>query len=258
MKRAGELLSQYLGGIQPSTAIILGSGLGIELDSIHWELTSEKIPGLIVPTVAGHSGSVTAGVLVQTEVVLMRGRVHYYEGLSHEDVTFQVRLMYELGIRNIIIVSAAGGIRKSLNSGSIMLVEDHICAHGLAATFRDRQVYDTSWRERVRSAYNHSFVSSGVYVWTIGPSYETPAEIIAFERRGGDAVGMSMVPEAMEASALNMNVFAAAFITNRASGLGEEALSHESVLNASAKARTHLTNLLSEAVLQAPNHSLVH
>ncbi len=254
MKSAYELLSKYLDGIQPSTAIVLGSGLGIELDSTYWQLTSEKIPGFISPTVVGHSGSVTAGVFVQTEVLLMKGRVHYYEGFPKHRVTFQVRLMYELGIRNIIIVSAAGGIRKTLNPGSIMLVEDHICAHGIAATFQARQVYDLSWRERVRSAYNKSPVSSGVYVWTIGPSYETPAEITAFERRGGDAVGMSMVPEAMEASALNMYVFAAAVITNSAAGLGEEELSHESVLNAAIEARVDLTNLLSEAVAQAPNH----
>ena len=181
----------------------------------------------------------------------MQGRVHYYEGVSTESVTFQVRLMHELGIRNIIFISAAGGIHKNLNPGSIMLVEDHICAQPLIATQRVGSVYDALWRERVLAGCDDSTVSCGIFVWTIGPSYETPAEIIAFERRGGDAVGMSLVPEAMEASALGMNVLAAAVITNHAAGLGDRELSHNDVLSAAADTRINLIDVLTIALDQA-------
>ncbi len=252
VKIAHNLLSKRLGEVQPSAAIILGSGCGLELDRVHWSLTASNIPGFIAPSVAGHSGLVTSGVFANHEVLLMQGRVHYYEGVSADRVIFQVRLIHELGIRNIILISAAGGIRATLNPGEIMLVEGHICAQPLTATYRARSVYDTSWRDRVIAACNGLPVSSGVYVWTIGPSYETPAEIAAFERRGGDAVGMSLVPEAMEASALDMHVLAATIITNSAAGLEEQGLNHEDVLRTAAAARANLADLLAKALTQAP------
>ena len=252
VKIARNVLSKRLGEAQPSAAIILGSGCGLELDRVHWSLTASDIPGFIAPSVAGHSGRVTSGVFADHEVLLLQGRVHYYEGVSTDRVTFQVHLIHELRIKNIILVSAAGGIRTTLNSGEIMLVEGHICAQPLAATNRERSVYDALWRERVIAACGGLPVSSGVYVWTIGPSYETPAEIVAFERRGGDAVGMSLVPEAMEASALDMHVLGAIIITNSAAGLHEQELNHEDVLRAAKAARANLANVLARAVIQAP------
>ncbi|MCY4159627.1 MAG: purine-nucleoside phosphorylase [Bacteroidetes bacterium] len=251
------MLSEHLGIIQPSVAIVLGSGFALELDSVHWQLRASDIPGFVTPTVEGHLGCVTAGTLGRREVLLMQGRVHYYEGNSSDSVTFQVRLANQLNIRNLILISAAGGIRKTLNPGSIMLVEDHICAQPLVATRRERWVYDHSWKDRVATACNDSSLSSGIYVWTIGPSYETPAEIIAFERRGGDAVGMSLVPEALEASALGMRVLAAVVITNYAAGLEEQKLSHKGVLHAATNAQAHLTNLLTVALDQASNLPIV-
>lgn len=258
LNQASKLLFEYFGDIQPSTAIVLGSGCTVELDSMHWQLSAADIPGFRSPTTDGHPGRVIAGVFGKHEILLMQGRVHYYEGISSDSVTFQIRLANQLNIRNIIIISAAGGIRKSLNPGSIMLVEDHICAQPLVATRRVGSVYDNSWRKRVVMACSESPVSSGVYVWTIGPSYETPAEIMAFERRGGDAVGMSLVPEAMEASALGMRVLAAVVITNPAAGLGEKELNHEGVLHAAGNARIHLANLLIVALDQASSHSAFH
>ncbi len=252
VKIAGNALRDHLGGVQPSVAMILGSGCGAELDHVHWEFAVSGIPGFVSPSVAGHLGRITAGTFAGREVLLIQGRVHCYEGISMDRVTFQVRLIHELGIRNIIFISAAGAIRTTLNAGEMMLVEDHICAQPLTATYRTRSVYDAFWRERVIEACNGSPVSSGVYVWTIGPSYETPAEIAAFERRGGDAVGMSLVPEAMEASALDMHVLAATVITNGAAGLEGRELKHEDVLRAAGAAHANLTDLLIKAVVQAP------
>ncbi|MXW14152.1 MAG: purine-nucleoside phosphorylase [Rhodothermaceae bacterium] len=252
VKTARNLLSKRLGEVQPSVAIILGSGCGLELDQVHWSLTASNIPGFVAPSVAGHSGRVTSGVFTNHEVLLMQGRVHYYEGVSTDRVTFQVRLIHELGIKNIILISAAGGIRATLNPGEIMLVEGHICAQPLTATYRGRSVYDALWRERVIAACTGLTVSSGVYVWTIGPSYETPSEIVAFERRGGDAVGMSLVPEAMEASALDMHVLGATIITNSAAGLHEQELNHEDVLRSAEAARANLADVIARALMQAP------
>lgn len=252
IESARNVLKQHLDGIRPSIAIILGSGCSIEPDQVFWELTASNIPGFITPKVEGHSGCVTAGVIGRQQVLLIQGRVHTYEGHTWDRVTFQVRLMHALGIPNIIFFSAAGGIQSSLNPGDIMLVKDHICTQPLGATRRSGPVYDPFWIERVISVCDDVPVSSGVFVWTLGPSYETPTEILSFERRGGDAVGMSLVPEALEAAALDMNVLAAAVITNSAAGLGEEQLAHEDVLRAAGQARTNLANLLSVAVDQAP------
>ncbi len=248
---ASKFLLDHLGDLKPKTAIVLGSGLIIDVDAIHCQFSASDIPGFIVPTVEGHKGQVTAGVFADHEILIMQGRVHYYEGVSSGDITFQVRLAHQLNIRNIIFLSAAGGIRRSLDRGSIMLVKDHICAHPLHATLRHASVYDGPWRKRILSVCTNPLISCGMYVWTLGPSYETPAEIIAFERRGGDAVGMSLVPEALEASALGMSVLAVAVITNPAAGLGDHCLSHDGVLHAAGHAQDHLAGLLTIALDQS-------
>ncbi len=250
---AHKLLSDRLGKIQPSVAIILGSGFGVELDTVHWKFGPSEIPGAAIPTVDGHSGCISAGLMGRHEILLMQGRIHYYEGISFEDVTFQVRLVHELGIRKIIFISAAGGICEQLDPGSIMLVKDHVCAQSLPATRIRGTVYDTLWRERVLAVSDGLPISCGVFVWIMGPSYETPAEIVALGRRGGDAVGMSLVPEALEASAMDMHVLAAAVITNRAAGLQKRELCHEDVLHAASSAHTNLMNFLAAALDQAPS-----
>lgn len=252
LKHASSLLHHCLGGRQPSVAIVLGSGLNIQLDTSYGELSASDIPGFVLPMVDGHTGRVRAGVLGRHDVLLMQGRTHCYEGVPEKSITFQVRLIRELGIRNIVLVSAAGGIRDDLDPGSIMLVEDHLCAQPLLATAMRGAVYDACWRRRVITAADGLPVSCGVFVWTIGPSYETPAEIIAFERRGGNAVGMSLVPEALWASALGMRVFAVAVITNKASGLSKQGLDHEEVLRAAWSAQANLAQLLVHAVAQSP------
>lgn len=252
LKPASRLLHRCLGGRQPSVAIVLGSGLNVHLDSSYWELPASDIPGFVLPTVDGHVGRATAGALGHHDVLLIQGRVHCYEGIPERNVAFQVHLIRELGIRNIVLVSAAGGIRDGLDPGSMMLVKDHLCAQPLLATAERGAVYDAGWRRRVIAASDGLRVSCGVFVWTIGPSYETPAEIVAFERRGGNAVGMSLVPEALWASALGMRVFAVAVITNRASGLSNRKLGHAEVLRTALNAQDNLTQLLVHAVAQSP------
>ena len=252
MKRAADMLRRRLGHVQPSAAIILGSGCGIEMDRIRWQVSGGDIPGFRIPTVEGHAGRLISGTFRDHEILLMRGRVHYYEGSSTRSVTFQVRLAHSLGIRNMILVSAAGGIGKTLSPGSIMLVENHICGQPMYATLRTGAVYNVAWRKYVMAACTGIPVRTGIYVWNLGPSYETPAEIVAFERRGADAVGMSLVPEALEAAALNMNVLAVVVITNAAAGLEDQKLDHESVLDAAGAAQENLTNVITHALNHSP------
>lgn len=252
INRSSNFVEEHLDGIQPTTAIVLGSGLEITPDVVHLQFKSSEIPGFVTPTVAGHAGLVTWGVFAKHEILLMQGRVHYYEGVPSDHVTFQVHFADQLNIKNIIFMSAAGGISKSLHSGSLLLVKNHICAQPLPATSSSSSVYDKAWTEQVVNVYDDPLVSTGVYVWTLGPCYETPSEILAFERRGGDAVGMSLVPEALEASALGMRVLAVAVITNPAAGLGEYRLSHEGVLHAAGNAQQNLAHLLTIALEQQP------
>lgn len=250
VNRASKFVTERLDGIQPTTAIVLGSGLNIKADMVYCQFKSSEIPGFITPKVLGHAGNVTAGVFANHQILLIQGRVHYYEGIPSSHVSFQVHFANELNIKNIIFMSAAGGISRSLRSGSMMLVHDHICAQPLNATWRHGSVYDSKWTDQVVAVCNDPLVSSGVYVWTLGPSYETPSEILAFERRGGDAVGMSLVPEALEASALGMSVLALAVITNPAAGLGNHLLNHQAVLQAAGNAQSKLAHLLAIALDQ--------
>jgi len=243
--------------------MILGSGLGTvaELVSDGVQIPTSEIPGYPESTVVGHSGSLVIGELEGVQVAIVRGRVHCYEGHSVRSVSFPVRLLHGLGVRRLIVTNAAGGANPTMEPGSIMLIEDHINSVGQnplvgpnldgGPRFPDMsEPYDLDWISTVeRIARDEAIpVHRGVYLWTLGPSYETKAEVRAFARMGADAIGMSTVPEVVQAAYLGMKVLGISTITNRAAGLGEHRLSHDDVLEVGRRVSDDLKRLVSRIV----------
>jgi len=244
----------------PEIGLILGSGLG-HLATIIKEASvfpTHQIPGFPHATVAGHKGELIIGLLENRTVALLRGRVHYYEGHPIQKVTFPIRLLYALGISRLLVTNAAGGINPHFVPGDLMFITDHI---GLLTginplvgpnsdggpRFPDMsEPYDLAWIEQAEqlALQQHIRTHRGVYLWTTGPSYETKAEIQCFARIGADAVGMSTVPEVIQARYLNMNVLGISAITNRAAGLHKGALTHEEVLLVGQQIRDRFERLV--------------
>jgi purine-nucleoside phosphorylase len=226
--------------LTPSLAIVLGSGFHHVVDelSVEREIPYAKIPGFPEPTVAGHAGKLYFGELGGTTVAVLSGRSHYYEGHAMERVTFPVRTMAALGVHDLLLTNAAGGINKAFRVGDFMITTDHINFMGTSplrgsSNFLDMtQVYDNGLIKMLMDAAKKSKIKlrRGVYVAVCGPNYETPAEIKAFASLGADAVGMSSVPEAIVARQWGLNVAAVSCITNAAAGLSKKALSHAEVL----------------------------
>ncbi|HUE36759.1 MAG TPA: purine-nucleoside phosphorylase [Candidatus Acidoferrum sp.] len=228
--------------LRPSLGIVLGSGFHhlVEELSVTEEIPYAKIPGFPEPTVMGHAGKLFLGHLGDTPVAVLSGRSHYYEGHSMDRVTFSVRTLAALGVHDLLLTNAAGGINKSFRTGDFMVITDHINLMGInplrgSSNFLDlTQVYDAGLNTLLFGAGRESKLKlrRGVYLAVCGPNYETPAEVRAFANLGADAVGMSSVPEAIVARQWGLNVAAVSCITNRAAGLGNKALSHAEVLEA--------------------------
>ena len=247
-------------------ALVLGSGLGAVADRLENQtrIASRDIPHYPVSSVVGHAGEVVFGTLSGRDIVAISGRVHAYEGHAIREVTFPVRLVHRLGARSIVITNAAGAISRDLEPGDVMLIDDHInlaFANPLvgpvdegAVRFPDMSApYDREWLARAEHiAVNLGIrVRRGVYLWTLGPSYETKAEIRAFRRMGADVVGMSTVPEVIQARALDMKVLGLSMITNLAAGLSGRPLSHDDVIEAGREARERLVGFVSAIVRDA-------
>jgi len=243
MTEHNNSLDYKVGGRSPKVAIVLGSGLGPLAESLEdpWEIPYTDIPGFPVSTVEGHEGKLCFGMLSGLPVVCMKGRVHYYEGYSMRDVTFPIRFLRSIGVEQILLTNAAGGIRDGFNVGTIMVIEDHISSFvpspfiGLSAEeyggkrFVDMtKIYDTDILTRAAELEKIA-VEKGIYLQTTGPEYETPAEVRMFGALGADVVGMSTTVEAAMANALGMKVHGLSCVTNLAAGLGKGALSHEEV-----------------------------
>ncbi len=243
----------------PTLALILGSGLGALADAVEDAVVfpTASLPGYPASTVAGHAGEVVIGNLEGQTVVFIRGRVHYYEGHPIRAVSFPVRLAHALGARRLLVTNAAGGINPGFEPGTLMLIHDHI-SYGWKNPLVGPNVdggsrwpdmlhtYDPVWLDAAeREALSHRIATRrGVYLWTQGPSYETKAEVISFARMGADAVGMSTVPEVIQARYLGMPVLGISTITNYAAGLHHEALNHEDVLKVSAQVRAEMERLV--------------
>jgi purine-nucleoside phosphorylase len=246
--------------IQPEAGVILGSGLGDLVDSIDIDTTISygDIPGARASTVVGHQGQMVLGRIDGTPVVVMRGRVHFYEGYEMEEVMFLSRLIGRLGIKKLIVTNAAGGVNTSYKAGDLMLISDHINLMGvnplrgpnaedLGVRFPDMsEAYPESLRAIARDVAKEIGIplQEGVYLALSGPTYETPAEIRAFRVLGADAVGMSTVPEVIAMSHMNIPVLGISCITNMASGILKQKLSHQEVMETTARVRVEFTELL--------------
>ena len=248
---------------KPETAIILGSGLGRLADEIDIEqaIPYEEIPNFPVSTVEGHSGKLLFGKLGGHDIMAMQGRFHYYEGYDIKEVTFPIRVMYELGIKNLFVSNAAGGMNPNFHIGDLMVITDHINMlpenplRGKNVPTGPRfpsmhEAYDPEFIRIVDeiAAQNGIKVQHGVYVATQGPTFETPAEYRKFRLIGADAVGMSTVPEVIVAVHQGMRVFGMSVITDLG-GFGEVVeVSHEEVTAAANSAQPKMTLLMRELI----------
>lgn len=238
--------------------IVLGSGLGVLADQV--EVASEvgfKAAGLAASTVPGHAGKFVFGKLGGTEVVLMKGRVHLYEGHPAQAVAAGIRWMAERGVDSLILTNAAGTLNRAFEPGCWMMLSDHLNLTSttplVGADFIDMsEVYDKAWRGDFLKAASDSGVTlhEGVYAGLRGPQYETPAEIRMLRTLGADAVGMSTVLEAIQARALGMRVAGFSCLTNWAAGM-QGNLNHEEVLETGKAAGGLIAGLL-ERVLGNP------
>ena len=250
----------------PPTAIILGTGLGELAEHIgdKQEILYAEIPNFPLSTVEGHSGKLITGYLGSRKILAMQGRFHYYEGYTMQQVTFPVRVMQMLGVKTLFVSNAAGGMNPDFAIGDIMIIRDHINLfpehplHGrnykeLGVRFPDMS--EAYSRRLIAKALeiaekNHIKVQQGVYVGTQGPTFETPAEYRYFHIIGGDAVGMSTVPEVIVARHAGIEVFAVSVITD----LGVEGIvekcSHEEVQKAAAEAQPRMSFIMKELVEQ--------
>lgn len=255
-------------GVQGVKAgIILGSGLGdivSNMRPVFREIPYSDIPNFPSSSVVGHSGKLIFGELEGIPLLVMSGRVHFYEGYGMRQVVFPVRVLLRLGIRSLIITNAAGGINRSYHAGDLMLITDHINLLGgnpltgpnleeFGPRFPDMsEIYDNKLRKLAlaKASQLELILRQGVYVATAGPSYETPAEIEMFRRLGADAVGMSTVPEAIAANHAGAKILGISCITNMAAGVLAQKLDHQEVLTTAARTREVLTRLLSEIIQQ--------
>lgn len=252
--------------VMPETAVILGTGLGALADHItdKKEIPYTEIPNFPVSTVEGHSGKLIFGKLDKKDILAMQGRFHYYEGYDMKQVTFPVRVMKELGIKTLFVSNAAGGMNPNFAVGDIMIIRDHINLfpehplrgknfNELGVRFPDMsEAYSKTLIEKALqiAEKNGIKVQQGVYVGTQGPTFETPSEYRYFHIIGGDAVGMSTVPEVIVARHAGMDVFAVSVITD----LGVEGIvekcSHEEVQRAAEKAQPKMMQIMRELVEQ--------
>jgi purine-nucleoside phosphorylase len=247
-------------GAAPRLAVIMGGG-GLAMEDFlpgAARLPYGAIPNFPVPKVAGHRGQAVFGKVGNTPVAVFEGRVHYYEGYSMPEVTFGVRVLGSLGVESLVLTNAAGAINPHFRPGQLMLITDHINLLGrspLRGPNEDRwgprfpdqtEVYARALRERLKRGAAECGIpmQEGVYAAMPGPSYETPAEVRFLRSIGADAVGMSTVPEAMVARHMGLKVAGISMLSNPAAGLSERPLSHDEVLDATARMQAHVARIL--------------
>ena len=242
---AAAAIRDRVGDLEPVVGLVLGSGLGSLGDEFESavRIPYDELPHWPPVGVAGHSGTLVAGLIEGVPAVALKGRAHLYEGHSAAAATLPVRVMAALGIRALFVSNAAGAINRDFRPGDLMLISDHLNLMGQnplvgpVVAGDDRfpdmsDAYDTKLRDLARETALSADVSlkEGVYAGLLGPSYETPAEIRMLERMGADAVGMSTVPEVIVAGAMGLRCFGISCMTNFAAGISSEPLSHTDVM----------------------------
>jgi purine-nucleoside phosphorylase len=245
-------------------AIILGSGLGPFAHHVENSVAIPytDIPHFPKPTVVGHSGLLVAGTIHGTPIVVMQGRVHFYEGYTAADCTFPIRVLKQLGIETLVVTNAAGGIREGLQRGQLVLISDHINLTGTNpligpndSRFGERffdmtQPYSLRLRVLAKTAaQKHGFsMSEGVYLAVSGPSFETAAEIRAFRTLGADLVGMSTVHEVIVARHMGIEVLGISCVTNLAAGIQGKPLDHYEVIETGLHVQQRLAEFMTTFV----------
>ncbi|NLK95081.1 MAG: purine-nucleoside phosphorylase [Clostridiales bacterium] len=248
----------------PTLGLILGSGLGAIAEEIEDPefYKYEDIPNFPTSTIEGHKGRLVIGNIQGKTVIAMEGRFHFYEGYNMNEVTFPIRVMKLLGITTIIVTNAAGAVNTSFNPGDLMLITDHINLSGsnpligrnlddFGSRFPDMsEAYNKELISHTKSLANelNIEVKEGVYTMLSGPSYETPAEIKMVRILGGDAVGMSTVPEVIVANHCKINVLGISCLTNMAAGILNEPLSHNEVIETSNRVKNNFISLVKKII----------
>ena len=265
--RTADAIRRYIGDAKPEIGIALGSGLGGLAGDIDdaVRIPFAEVPGFPAATVVGHAGALVAGMLNGRAVIALAGRFHMYEGHPPQLAAFPVRVMRALGAHTYFASNAAGGIRRDLVAGDLMIIEDHINLTGQNPLtghvedgderFPDMSApYDRGLQQLLRSsaASLGLTVKEGVYAWLPGPSFETRAEVRMLERLGADAVGMSTVPEVIVARAMGMRAAGMSCIANTASGIGDSPVLHSDVLEVTARAARGFQALVREFVGALP------
>lgn len=267
MLEATQFIEQKI-NLPPEIGLVLGSGLGVLAEEVAEKVTIpyERIPHFPVSTVEGHAGQLVVGTLENKPVVLMQGRFHFYEGYSMKQITFPIRVMKQLGIHSIILTNAAGGIREDFKPGDLMIIRDHIHLMGenpltgpneeaFGVRFPDMtETYHRTYIEHAKGCAKQIGLSvkEGVYVANRGPMYETPAEIRMLRTLGGDAVGMSTVPEAIVAQHAGLKILGISCISNMAAGILDKPLSHEEVIETTKKVQKDFLRFVQQIVRTFP------
>lgn len=248
----------------PKVGIVLGSGLGDFVDQIENKtiISYDDIPHFHKTTVEGHAGQLILGNVGNTEVAILQGRFHSYEGLHLDEVVFPTRLLSTLGVETLILTNAAGGINTNYKAGDLVIIEDHINMTGknpllgpnnddMGPRFPDMsKAYHPELRKLIQdSAKDLGYtIQTGVYAGVLGPTYETPAEVRMLRIIGADVVGMSTVPECIAANHIGMKVCGVSCVTNMASGIENVELKHEDIKDEALRVMEKFTKILKETV----------
>ena len=240
---------------EPQVAVILGSGLGKFVDSMEDRVVIPytDIPGYPRSAVSGHAGEWVFGYIKKKPTICASGRFHYYEGFSMEEITLQVSVIHALGCRQIIITNAAGCLKKDWQIGDLMLIRGYL-DYTFSLKKGKPEIVDIKMDDEKLNQI-HTAASElglqlreGIYTWSLGPSYETPAEIQDIISLGGNAAGMSTVPEMMKAQNMGLEIVGISCLTNYGAGMDGATLSHTDVLETCRQANTRFSRLISEIV----------
>lgn len=251
---------------QPRIALVLGSGLGDYADSIriHSTIGYHEIAGFPVSTVAGHKGRFVFGYVEEVPVVIMQGRVHYYEGYDMSDVVLPIRLMKLMGAEVLFLTNAAGGLNYDYQAGDFMMITDQISSfvpspligpnpEELGLRFSDMsEIYDLKLQEAIRTSAREAGIKlqEGVYIQLTGPNYESPSEVKMCRILGADAVGMSTACEAIAANHMEMKICGISCISNLACGMTLKPLSHQEVQETSNRVAPLFKQLLTSSIIE--------
>ncbi len=261
--RAADAIRQHVGNTAPVAGIILGSGLGGLAQRIvnPIEVSFAEIPGFPTATVVGHAGKLIGGTLAGRAVIALAGRIHMYEGHAAALAGFPVRVLHALGVPVLFVSNAAGGIRRTLRAGDLMLIRDHLNLMFRNPLIGSLEAGDTRFPDmsapyddalcaqlRTHAAALGIPLQEGVYGALLGPAYETPAEVRMLATLGADAVGMSTVPEVIVARAIGMRVAGISCVTNLASGISPHPLSHAEVIETTTRVAAQFESLVERFV----------